>query len=303
MNFIPASLMLERDRGPRAKSSANAPSLRLFPRRNQPLSAFAMHFVAWCCKKETAASWRGRRITFRKRAVETPRVSRRSRCPFRPIEPLLEPIVAPKDLAVVGCEAGRSWKSQSLGGRTFHLEPVLDAALIGERERRLGIGADGLQQSRHHIPIRDGLASAELGAIDRFRERRARLALQRRRDSRREQAALRKRLRMFERQIQRIADAPHVAPHVAALDGVDVERRIPPAKVSEYGPEQERAPDDRDAPVGGEGLDAHPRGGGIGARELVPKIGAGHCALPTLPNLAQPTSRAKALPARERRGA
>ena len=44
MNFIPASLMLERDRCPRAEVIRERWVDRLFQSWNQPLSAFAMHF-------------------------------------------------------------------------------------------------------------------------------------------------------------------------------------------------------------------------------------------------------------------
>src|SRR6202044_1658534 len=69
-----------------------------------------------------------------------------------------------------------------------------------------------------------------------------------------------------------------VAPHVAALGRIDVERRVAPALCEEDWPKQERAPDKAHASLISKRGDAKRRRIGIGARELVPELGARHCA-------------------------
>ena len=84
------------------------------------------------------------------------------------------------------------------------------------------------------------------------------------------------RARPPERDAHRVAGPRHVAPHVAALGGIDVERRIAPALRGEDRPEQERAPGEAHAPRLGERADPERRRIGIGARELVPELRARH---------------------------
>ena len=76
------------------------------------------------------------------------------------------------------------------------------------------------------------------------------------------------------------AHASQVSPHIAALGGEDVERRIVPAERLEDRPEQEGAPAQLHPRLRRQLLDAHDGGIGIGAAELVPELDAAHDLVP-----------------------
>src|SRR6476469_5593743 len=97
------------------------------------------------------------------------------------------------------------------------------------------------------------------------------------RKTRRLQPVLRKlRRRQLERNPFRFANPRQVAPHIAALGGEDVERRIVPAERLEDRPEQEGPPARLHPRLRRQLLDAHDRWIGIGAAELVPKLDGCH---------------------------
>ena len=82
-----------------------------------------------------------------------------------------------------------------------------------------------------------------------------------------------KRARLAQRQALGGAEARQVAPHVAALHRVDVERRVVPALRGEDRPEQEGPPAQRHAGGARQRLDPHRGRVGVGAGELEPELG------------------------------
>ena len=154
------------------------------------------------------------------------------------------------------------------------LSRALLASLSARSNARRRIDAACGQQGAERRAIADRQALAEFGDKDPAREIGARVAFKRERDARGEQARLRKRLGPLERNAHGAARPLEVAPHVAALGRIDVERRVAPALRHEDRPEQERAPDKAHASLFGERGDPKRRRIGIGARELVPELGA-----------------------------
>src|SRR6185295_6120827 len=73
-------------------------------------------------------------------------------------------------------------------------------------------------------------------------------------------------------QIESAADAVQVAPHVAALDRVEVERRIVPSLCLEYRSKQEGTPRDLDAGRPCHSFDTHRRRVGVGAGKFEPEL-------------------------------
>src|SRR6185312_2786126 len=71
------------------------------------------------------------------------------------------------------------------------------------------------------------------------------------------------------------ANAFEVAPHIAAFDRVDVERRVVPALRFKYRAEQERSPAHDNAAGARERADTHGGGIGIGRSEFEPEIERG----------------------------
>ena len=100
------------------------------------------------------------------------------------------------------------------------------------------------------------------------------VSFERERHPRGEQARLRERFGPLERDAHRAAGSLEVAPHVAPLGGIDVEGRVAPALREEDRPKQERAPVKADASLVGKLGDAQRGRIGIGARELIPELGA-----------------------------
>ena len=201
----------------------------------------------------------------------------------RPIEPLFEPIVAPEHLAVARDDRRRSDDADLRRPGALGLESRLVGVAFCPFKRGRGIDAACGEQRRERRPIGDRQAAAEFSQVDLTGKVCALLALKRQRDAGGEQARLGKGLRPFERDAHRLAGSLEVAPHIAALGGIEVERRVPPALRSEDRPEQERAPHETHAPRLGELADPERRRVGIGAREFVPELRPRHCAAPGSP--------------------
>ncbi len=85
-------------------------------------------------------------------------------------------------------------------------------------------------------------------------------------------AVLRKRFGPPERQAQVRAQPLEVAPHVAALGGIEIERRRGPALVLEDRSEQEGAKAHLDTGLLGQRANAHGRRVGVGRGEIEPEI-------------------------------
>src|SRR5581483_7194882 len=95
------------------------------------------------------------------------------------------------------------------------------------------------------------------------------------RDARGQQAVLRKRLRLAERQAEVGAETLEIAPHVAALGRVEIERRTIPALLLEDRTEQEWPEADGDAGLPRQRPDAQRRRIRIGRGEIEPELERG----------------------------
>ena len=111
-------------------------------------------------------------------------------------------------------------------------------ASLSARQRRPGIGAALGQQSGDYRAVSDRQTLAEFSHEDLAGELRALIALERQRHASGEQARLRKGLRPLEGHAHCAANALKVAPHIAALGGIDIEWRVAPALRREYRSEQ-----------------------------------------------------------------
>jgi hypothetical protein len=121
--------------------------------------------------------------------------------------------------------------------------------------------------------LRDAAALAEFEGVDLPREgRRPALVGAVERDPGGDEGVLRERVGAPARQAEARRLALHVAPHVAALGGIEVERRARPALRGEDRPEQEGPPAHLDPRRLRPPLDAHGREIRIGRRELVPEF-------------------------------
>src|SRR6202046_3648764 len=169
--------------------------------------------------------------------------SRRATRVRGPIEPLFEPVVAPEHLAVRSYETRRADDSDLGRAGAFGLETRLVGVALGALKCRGRFDAAFFQQRAEGCALADRQALTEFRDKDAAREIGTLVAFKRERHSRGEQARLWKRLRPFERKAHGAAGPLEVAPHVAALGGIDVERRIAPALREEDRPKQERAPD------------------------------------------------------------
>src|ERR1700733_916874 len=196
-----------------------------------------------------------------------------------PIEPLFEPVVAPEHLAVCGHETWRAEDSDLRRASALGLELRLDGVALGAFKCRDGHDAAFFQQRAERRTVADRQALTKFGDKDPSREIGALGALKRERHPRGEQTRLWKRLGALERNAQGAARPLEVAPHVAPLGRIDVKRRIAPALRHEDRPEQERPPDKAHVSLICERGDAKRRRIGIGARELVPELGARHMRL------------------------
>ena len=94
-------------------------------------------------------------------------------------------------------------------------------------------------------------------------------------DARRQQAVLRKGIGATERHIQVRAQPLEVAPHVAALLRIEIERRRGPALCLEDRPEQERPEAHAHVGARGQGPNPHRRRIGVGRGEIEPEIERG----------------------------
>ena len=185
---------------------------------------------------------------------------------MRPGECVLEAVVAPEQLARDD-EARRAEQPRLAGPLGLPAQCLLAVRRAGSGQQRAGqqfgdhlLGADvpvigeiGLHHASAELAD-PGLVLAEAGHPGG------------------QQSVARKHAGTLQAQAVAFAQALEIAPHVAPLRRVDVERRIVPAKAHEYRAQQERAPCHVDLGGGRQCLDAHHRQVGIGARELVPEL-------------------------------
>src|ERR1700722_3386759 len=211
----------------------------------------------------------------------------------RPIEPLFKPVVAPEDLAVHGHETRRADDSDLHRAGALGLEPRLVRLAFGALERRRRIGATRGEQGAERRTIADRQALTELGDKDLSGKVSALVAFEHERNSCGEQARVWKRLGPLERNAHRSARPLEVAPHIPALGRIDVKRRVAPTLREEDWPKQEWAPDKTHASPLRERGDPERGRIGIGARELVPELGARHCASSMTATLPRPPERRK----------
>ena len=109
----------------------------------------------------------------------------------RPVEPLLKPVIAPENLAVVRDQTGRAGQAEALGERAFGLQALLVGAVLRERERLYGIDADCVERGRERLEFTNRPAFGKFRAIDRAGESGATLTVERERNARGEETILR----------------------------------------------------------------------------------------------------------------
>ena len=208
------------------------------------LAASIFHFGEYSVRRGQGLHGEGRPADAARSLSE----SRCTRCRIaarpraRPAQRGFQPVVAPEQFAVGGGEARRPEQAEPL--RLLGLRP--QPRLVGIRSGRgeHGLRVD-LQACKH---LADGRRRRRSGG--RRRTVRGTAATQKsspqpwssadQRDARRQQAVLRKGIGAAERHIQVRAQPLEVAPHVAALRRIEIERRGGPALRLEDRPEQER---------------------------------------------------------------
>ena len=128
------------------------------------------------------------------------------------------------------------------------LSSALLAVALGLSKRRLRVEAERPRAAGDDRAVGDRPAFTELGNEHFSGEFGARPGLERERHARRRAGSFcGKGSGRWKGQARRGADALEVAPHVAALGGIDVERRVAPALGGENRAEQKRPPSEVDA--------------------------------------------------------
>ena len=155
-------------------------------------------------------------------------------------------------------------------------QPAFDVVGLRARERGRAVMPERCDDLGDHGGIADIAAFGEL-ARDRPRAKNPRPSLRQGRPARRARPAARRGngSGRAERQPERGALPLAVAHHVAALGGIEIERRGVPALRLEDRPEQERPPAHRDARALRERRDAHRREVRIGRGEFVEEVDSG----------------------------
>ena len=117
------------------------------------------------------------------------------------------------------------------------------AARLRGSKKRSGRRTEAREHLAEHVGIGDVAILGEVCPVDGAHEPRHPGGIPAGTDdARREQAVARKHRRTPERQAMRRADALELAPHVASLDGKNIEWRIAPPLRGEDRTEEERAP-------------------------------------------------------------
>src|SRR5438309_4384521 len=189
-----------------------------------------------------------------------------------PRERLLEPVVAPEEL--VADHGGRRAEDAE-GNRPLRLgaETRLRLGRPGGFDQRAARAPEHVGDGGDRLVARDVAVLGEVGMDPGAHEVAAPgLGCRRAGHARREQARARENGRPAERQPVLRAQTLQVAPHVAALRRVEVERRVVPALALEHRPEEEGLPLDPDPQIGRERLDPLHGRIGVGAGELEPEL-------------------------------
>src|SRR5262249_48495741 len=137
-----------------------------------------------------------------------------------------EPTLAPEQFAVGGGEAGRVEHAEAL--RLFGLcaQPQLDGIRPRSREHRRRIDVKRRQRVSDNRGIVDAASVREFRAEERTAKLFAPCLIEgNERHSRREQIVLRKRIWTAEREPKVRARALEIAPHIASLGRIEIERR------------------------------------------------------------------------------
>src|SRR3954452_15671739 len=194
----------------------------------------------------------------------------------RPLQRGFEPVVAPEQFPILGGKARRPEHAEPLSLLGLYVQPRLVCIRSGRGEhgRRIDL------QSRKHVVedavVVDPAAVTELRAEYGDAKGLAPALIERDQcDPRRQQAVLWKGIGATERHIQVRAQPLEVAPHVAALLRIEIERRRGPALCLEDRPEQERPKAHAHVGARGHGPDPRRRRIGVGRGEIEPEIERG----------------------------